>query len=136
MGIATFAVNRSENNWEDGNIYDAEVKGPSDHVVQVFKVSDPEGKPTAVLFGYSCHATCLSIHKWSGDYPGFAQIALELSNPGLTAMFFAGFGGDQNPMPRGGVIKAEQYGKELAAAVGGLLSYKPGPFEISDDFVV
>lgn len=117
VGIARFAVNRRENSWTDENIYDSEVKGPSDHVVQVFKVSDPEGIPTVVLFGYSCHATCLSIHEWSGDYPGFAQIALELNNPGLTAMFFAGFGGDQNPMPRGGVVKAEQYGKELAVAV-------------------
>ena len=117
VGIARFAVNRRENDWTDANIYDADVKGPSDHVVQVFKVSDLSGIPTAVVFGYSCHATCLSLHQWSGDYPGFAQIALEQNNPGLTAMFFTGFAGDQNPSPRGGVIKAEQYGKELAVAV-------------------
>ena len=117
VGIARFAVNRRENRWDEEGIYDAEVKGPSDHVVQVLKVSDKQGNPVVALFGYSCHATCLSLHKWSGDYPGFAQIALERDNPGLTAMFFTGFGGDQNPMPRGGISNAEQYGKELAVAV-------------------
>jgi hypothetical protein len=32
-------------------------------------------------------------------------------------MFFGGFGADQNPFPRGGILEAEQYGKELAVAV-------------------
>ena len=117
VGIARFAVNRRENNWEDQVLYEPELKGPSDHAVQVIEVKDSQGQPLVVLFGYSCHATSLNINSWSGDYPGFAQIELEKMYPGLTAMFFAGFGADQNALPRGGISRAEQYGKELAIAV-------------------
>jgi len=117
VGIARFAVNRRENKWDDEMLYSPDLKGPSDHVVQVIKVSDPSDRPVAVLFGYSCHATTLNINQWSGDYPGFAQIELEKSYPGLTAMFFPGFGADQNPLPRREVSLAKQYGKELAIAV-------------------
>ena len=116
-GMARFAVNRRESGWEGDVMYAPEVKGPSDHVVQVLKVSDPDGIPVAVIFGYSCHATCLTLNKWSGDYPGFTQIELERTYPGITAMFFAGFGADQNAFPRGGILETEQYGKELALAV-------------------
>ncbi|MCK5136794.1 MAG: neutral/alkaline non-lysosomal ceramidase N-terminal domain-containing protein [Bacteroidales bacterium] len=117
VGIARFAVNRRENKWDDESLYNPNVNGPSDHVVQVIKVSDQSDQPIAIVFGYSCHATCLSINKWSGDYPGFAQIELEKTYPGLTSLFFAGFGADQNPLPRGRIPQARQYGKELAIAV-------------------
>ena len=33
--------------------------------------------------------------------------------PGFTAMFFAGFGTDQNAFPREGIQQAIQYGKKL-----------------------
>jgi len=117
VGIARFAVNRRESGWAGDIMYNPDVKGPSDHSVQVLKVSGMDGLPVAVVFGYSCHATSLSGNRWSGDYPGFAQIELERTYPGLTAMFFGGFGADQNPFPRKGVLEAEQYGKELAIAV-------------------
>ena len=117
VGIARFAVNRRENPWDDESLYSPELNGPSDHVVQVLKVADPSDKPIAVVFGYSCHATTLDINKWSGDYPGFTQIELEKTYPGLTSMFFAGFGADQNPLPRREVSLAKQYGRELAIAV-------------------
>ena len=117
VGIARFAVNRRENIANDEFIYNSEIKGPSDHVVQVVGVHEPSDQLIAVLFGYSCHATCLSMNSWSGDYPGFAQIELENTFPGVNAMFFAGFGGDQNPIPRGSISLAGQYGKELAATV-------------------
>ena len=117
VGIARFAVNRRENPWDDESLYSPELNGPSDHAVQVFKVTDPSDQPIAVIFGYSCHATTLNITQWSGDYPGFAQIELEKAYPGLTSMFFAGFGADQNPLPRREVSLAKQYGRELAIAV-------------------
>ena len=60
----------------------------------------PSGKLRAVAFGYACHATVLVGYEWSGDYPGFAQIALEKAHPGAIALFWAGCGGDQNPLPR------------------------------------
>ena len=117
VGIARFGVNRRENQWDDESLYSPEVNGPSDHVVQVMKVSDQSDQAIAIVFGYSCHATTLSINQWSGDYPGFAQIELEKTYPGLTSMFFAGFGADQNPLPKGRIPQARQYGKELAIAV-------------------
>ncbi len=116
-GIARFAVNRRENKGNEEILYESDLNGPSDHKVQVIRVTDQSDRPMAVVFGYSCHSTCLSGYEWSGDYPGFAQIELETEYPGLTSMFFLGFGADQNPVPRGSVLQAIQYGKELAIAV-------------------
>lgn len=117
VGIARFAVNRRESGWAGDILYNPDVKGPSDHAVPVICVSDAEEIPFAIVFGYSCHATSLSEYEWSGDYPGFAQLEIEKMYPGSTALFYAGFGADQNPFPRNGILEAEQYGKELAVAV-------------------
>jgi len=67
----------------------------------------------AVAFGYACHATVLSIYQFSGDYPGFAQIEIEKSYPGVTALFFQGAGADQNPLPRRTIPLARQYAVPL-----------------------
>src|SRR6266850_100342 len=119
QGFAGFAVNR-RNNPEakvPKLIEEGALKGPSDHSVPVLAVYLPDGKLKALLFGYACHNTTLGFDKWSGDYAGFAQLALEKSHPGATAMFFMGCGGDQNPLPRRRVELAERYGQMLAAAV-------------------
>jgi hypothetical protein len=116
VGIARFAVNR-RNNQESDVLYSPALEGPSDHSVPVIRISDEKGGLKAILFGYACHATVLGITKWSGDYPGFTQINLEKSFPGVTAMFFAGCGADQNALPRATVPLAQQYGNELAEAV-------------------
>ena len=60
----------------------------------------PTARLRAVVFGYACHCTVLSLNKFSGDYAGFAQIDLERDIPGAQAMFVAGCGADQNPLPR------------------------------------
>ncbi len=120
-GKATFAVNRRENKpysdvpqWREQGV----LKGPVDHDVPVLSVRDPEtGKVRAVLFGYACHATSLSLNQWNGDYPGFAQIELEKAYPGATALFWAGCGADQNPLPRRTLELAQNYGADLARAV-------------------
>ncbi len=104
-----------------------ELKGPFDHDVPVLKVTDAGGTLTAVLFGYACHATVLDGYEWSSDYPGFAQAELEALHPGATALFFAGCGADQNPLPRRKVELARQYGRELAAAVDEVLATKLEP---------
>jgi hypothetical protein len=88
-----------------------------DHAVPVLAVYLPDGKLKAVLFGYACHNTVMDYYKWSGDYAGFAQLALEKSHPDANAMFFIGCGGDQNPLPRRDLELAERYGNMLAAAV-------------------
>lgn len=118
-GSATFAVNRRENTEQTVPTLRSEGKlqGPSDHDVPVLAVRDADEKLTAILFGYACHATTLSGYQWSGDYPGYAQIDLEKEHPGCVALFFAGCGADQNPLPRRTVELARHYGQRLAAAV-------------------
>ncbi len=119
-GKATFAVNRRENpesELEQILKGDMPLKGPVDHSVPVLTVHDASDDLTAVLFGYACHPTTLSFTQWCGDYPGFAQIDLEKSHPGTTAMFFNTCGADQNPLPRRTVELCETYGHMLSAAV-------------------
>ncbi|MGL4552921.1 MAG: neutral/alkaline non-lysosomal ceramidase N-terminal domain-containing protein [Gemmataceae bacterium] len=119
QGRTTFAVNR-RNNPEPKVpelIAKGELKGPVDHAVPVLTVTGADGKRVAILFGYACHPTTLSFTKWCGDYPGFAQVALEKSHPGAAAMFVNTCGGDQNPLPRRTVELCEKYGAMLAQAV-------------------
>ena len=120
-GVTRFQVNR-RNNSEATLSNQSDLNGPNDFSVPVLKVADLSGNLMAVAFGYACHATVLSIYQFSGDYPGFAQIELEKLHPGVTAMFFQGAGADQNPLPRRTVPLAQQYGRELAAAVDRVLN--------------
>lgn len=123
-GTATFAVNRRNNREADVPALLAKgepLKGPVDHTVPVLTVTGADGKLAAVVFGYACHPTTLSFTKWCGDYPGFAQVALEKSHPGAAAMFVNTCGGDQNPLPRRSVELCEKYGNQLAAAVEDVL---------------
>ena len=123
-GTASFAVNRRENRPE-GDVRrrrrEQTLKGPVDHSVPVLAVRDHQGKLKAVVFGYACHATVLSSYQWSGDYPGFAQIELEKLYPDCVAMFWAGCGADQNPLPRRKAELARHYGRRLANAVEAVL---------------
>jgi hypothetical protein len=130
-GSATFAANRRNNKEPDVARLRAEHKlvGPFDHDVPVLKIVDADGKLTAVLFGYACHATVLDGYDWSSDYPGFAQSELEEQHPGSTAIFFAGCGADQNPLPRRKVELARQYGRDLAGAVDAVLARKLEPLD-------
>jgi len=122
-GVTRFAVNRRVNRSKTTvSELTKKLEGHVDHSVPVIKVEKSSGELLAVLFGYACHGTTLSIYKFSGDYPGFAQIELEKTFPGVTAMFFQGCGGDQNPLPRRKIGYARQYGKELAAAVEAVVS--------------
>ncbi len=90
--------------------------GPVDQDVPVLRVRT-QGKVKAILCGYACHCTVLGFYKFCGDYAGFAQIELESRYPGAQAMFFAGCGADQNPLPRKTIELAEKYGWMLADAV-------------------
>jgi neutral ceramidase len=119
-GTTNFAVNRRNNpQAQVGDLLARGValKGPVDHDVPVLAVRAPEGRLLAVVFSYACHCTTLSAYRWSGDYAGFAQLALQQSHPGALAMFHAGCGADQNPLPRGEVRDCQRYGNMLAAAV-------------------
>lgn len=127
-GVCRFAVNRRNNN--EGAILETHnFAGPVDHSVPVIEVAEPGGEAMALVFGYACHCTVLSGYQICGDYAGFAQVALEEAYPGANAMFFAGCGADQNPLPRRSVYLARQYGEELAAAVRRALGDTMQPLE-------
>jgi hypothetical protein len=119
-GKTTFAVNRRNNREADVPAMIAAgtpLAGPVDHAVPVLSVTRSNGQLVAVLFGYACHPTTLSFTTWCGDYPGFAQLAIEAKHPGAMAMFVNTCGGDQNPLPRRSVELCERYGSMLASAV-------------------
>ena len=124
-GHSTFAVNRRENKPYD-TVEEKRAKGnlagPVDHDVPVLSVRDLSGKLFAIMFGYACHATTLASSQWDGDYPGYAQADLEKWHPECTAMFWAGCGADQNPLPRRKLELAQKYGAELARAVNDVLA--------------
>jgi len=116
-GVVRFAVNRRNNKEaEIETTYD--YKGPVDHSVPILVVKNvSDDTIRSMVFGYACHSTVLSGYQWCGDYPGFAQIYLEQTYPTAKALFVAGCGADINPLPRRTLALAQQYGKELAAAV-------------------
>lgn len=99
--------------------------GPVDQDVPVLVVKS--GSATrAIVFGYACHATALSDYQINGDWPGFAQAAIEKDNPGATALFVTGAGADSNPLPRRTVELAEHYGMVTAEAVAQVMKAKMG----------
>jgi len=128
VGEATFAVNRRNNPEADVPRLreEGQLQGPVDHRVPVLRVQSKE-KLKAIVFGYACHGTVLSSYQWSGDYPGFAQIEIEASHPETVALFVAGCGADQNPLPRRTVDLARNYGTQLAEAVEAVLDQPMTP---------
>ena len=118
-GTCPVAVNRRNNKEPDvPALRDAgKLVGPSDHDVPVLAVHKADGELMAVVLGYAWHATVLDGYTWSGDYPGYAQLAIESAHPGAVALFWAGCGGDQNPLPRRKQQLAEKYGRQLADSV-------------------
>jgi len=116
------AMNRRTPNGSGGWNNFPNPDGPVDHAVPVLKVADADGKEIAFVFGYACHCTTLGHQKFSGDYAGYAQQALESAHPGVTAMFMNGCSGDQNPYPRRTMELAETHGKSLATAVEAALT--------------
>jgi hypothetical protein len=112
QGFARIAVNRRRT-YPDSRSR----PGPVDHDVPVMTVQGVDGALRAVVAGYACHATVLNIYQISGDWPGFAQEAIEKAHPGAVAMFVQGAGADADPLPRRSVELARIYGDVLAAAV-------------------
>lgn len=131
-GTGTFAINRREG--PSGAVkIGLNPKGPVDQDVPVFRITTPDGKLRAVLFGYACHNTTLggNLYLVNGDYAGYAQADIEAKHPGTTAMFMLLCGGDANPNPRGTYELAERHGLSLATEVmrvmGGQMKTVAGP---------
>jgi neutral ceramidase len=130
-GKATFAFNRRTNNegeWAERLRQGASPKGPSDFAVPVLAVRSPEGKVRAVIFGYAAHTSALTDnYRWSADYAGIAQRALQTQYPDAVAMFCQGCGSDQSAAPRGTVELCRKRGDDLAAAVIAVLENQMVP---------
>lgn len=122
---ADFAINRRLRVASNQIQMTANRAGPVDHDVPVLKVTSPDGKLRAILFGYACHNTTIGgkgekfadFYKIHGDYAGQAEAELETLHSGATAMFTILCGADQNPEPRGSLELAVEHGKALAAGV-------------------
>src|SRR5579883_1095734 len=112
-GRCEFAVNRRANREADVPMLRQRLalQGPDDHDVPVLRISRPDGSLMSVVFGYACHCTVLDFNKFCGDYAGFAQVEIESRHPGATALFVAGCGADQNPIPRRSLELARRYGR-------------------------
>jgi hypothetical protein len=123
-GSANFAVNRRNN--PEGRVpqlrKDGELVGPVDHDVPVLAIHDADGRLRALVAGYACHATVLDGYRISADWPGAAQNEIERRHPEAIALFWAGCGADQNPLPRRSVALMHDYGRQFADAVDEALS--------------
>lgn len=120
QGLAGIAVNRRR-------VRLRSLPGPVDPDVPVLSVRDAGGKLQAVAVGYAAHATTLSDYLINGDWPGFALEEIEKAQPGATALFIQGCGGDANALPRRDEELSRNYGKILAAAVAEVLRGKMAP---------
>jgi hypothetical protein len=118
VGEAGFAINRREPS-AAGIRLGTNSAGPVDRRAPVLRVTHPDGRLRAVLFGYACHGTTMpaGFNEVDSDFGGFAQRAIEKAHPGATAHYLILCGADQNPNPRGEVAHMERHGAELAAAV-------------------
>jgi neutral ceramidase len=130
IGRCDFGVNRRTNDQPRAAELRTKLalRGPVDHDVPVLRVGSKTALK-AIVCGYACHCTTLSGQKFSGDYAGYAQIDIEKSHPETQAMFIAGCGADQNPLPRGTVAHAETYGRMLAKSVEQVIQRKLAPLD-------
>jgi len=74
--------------------------GPTDKEVLVVKVARPDGEPTAALFDYATHSTCLGGRNYavSGDILGLAEQFVEkILGKNVIAPGFAGASGNIDP---------------------------------------
>lgn len=117
-GESKFAMNRRQMTAK-GVVNGVNPQGPVDHRVPVLRVTAPNGKLRAILFGYACHNTTLTaeFYKLSGDYAGFAQAEVERQFPDAVALFVELCAGDQNPYPRSRLELAQQHGRSLGEEV-------------------
>lgn len=77
--------------------------GPVDPEVVLLRVEDDGGRARALLVHYAAHAVVLgpTSCKYSADYPGVVQSAVERELEGTQVMFVQGGAGDINPLFQG-----------------------------------
>src|SRR5688572_11580361 len=77
--------------------------GPVDPEIVLLRVEDASGRARALLVHYAAHAVVLgpTSCKYSADYPGVVQSAVERELAGTQVMFVQGGAGDINPLFQG-----------------------------------
>ena len=77
--------------------------GPVDPEIALLRVEDGTGRARALLVHYAAHPVVLGPTncKYSADYPGVVQSAVEGALPGTQVMFVQGGAGDINPLFQG-----------------------------------
>ncbi len=77
--------------------------GPVDPEIVLLRVEDADGRARALLVHYAVHAVVLgpTSCKYSADYPGVLQSAVERDLAGTQVMFVQGGAGDINPLFQG-----------------------------------
>jgi len=95
VGSSTMAVNRRRLG-KDGPYagWGAEPRKPMDPDVPISRVSAPDGKVRAVLFGYACHPSTMGDQRITPDYVGYARDWIAAAYPGCAPVFFQGCGAD------------------------------------------
>lgn len=121
-GVAPFVMNRREPT-KRGIVLGHHPRGPADRSVPTLRVTGPDGRLRAVVFGAACHNTTIppGDNQVCGDFAGFAQEHIESAHPGAQAMFMQGCGGDAGPYPTGSLALSRQHGATLGGEVNRLL---------------
>ncbi len=116
--------------------------GPVDHDLPVLVVKTQAGAPRAILVNYACHAVTLSHNKVGGDWPGYAQQAIEDAFPGTIALFAIGCGADSNPTSDVTGDKTDvasrqglALGREVTRIVKGSLTPVTGPIVVHNETI-
>jgi len=139
VGVSTMAVNRRQLD-EKGQCIGMrpEPRKPIDPDVPVLRISSPDGKVRAVMFGYACHPSTMTDYKVNPDYVGFARDWIAAAYPGCVPVFLQGCGGDiktrcTTATGRFGYVLLEplaitaELGHELGRAVVIALTVPPAP---------
>ena len=144
-GTATFFENRRRLN--DEGRYVGMGPNPQNHTdreVPVLRISNPDGKVRALVFGAACHNVTLggNSYKVSGDYSGAARAYLESQLPGVQTVFVTGCGADANPAPRSTADEeawvarhGESLGAEVLKVLSGPMRPITGPLKTALAFV-
>lgn len=132
LGSVGFAINRRAK--KDGRVTGIGVNpdGPVDHDLPLLVVKSPAGEVRAVYTSYACHCVTLSNNKISGDWAGYAQIAIEKQWPGAVSLIAIGCGADQNPssgVTGDKVEVAAEQGQQIADEVKRLINADLQPLE-------
>jgi neutral ceramidase len=76
---------------------------PLDRAALVLRIDRADGSPLAIAWVHGCHPTALGHDnlRYSADWPGAANRAIEAAHPGALALFALGAHADVDPRTRG-----------------------------------